>query len=270
MSIIVDELLDSRGASLSVEASSDSRELKFVAMGSEDDIAIQAKVLAYSPLMYAGLFRQSMDLEHVGYKLWNATVKYGPRKPRETGPESGSFSFDISAGTQHVTQSRRTVGRWGLPIREANGVPDYKGAIGVTKDSVEGVDIQVPTMNFSESYVLPAEMVTFAYVRALFHMTAKVNASSFREFAAGEVLFLGASGSRRGEEDWDVNFKYAASPNVEGVTIGDIRDVKKRGWEYLWIQYIDSIDQGHLVKIPAFVYVEELFEEADFDAVIPS
>lgn len=267
MSIVVDERFDSRSASLSAEASSDARELKFVAMGSEDDIAVQAAVLANSPLMYAGLFRQAIDLEHIGYKLWDAEVKYSPRKPRESGPASFSFQFDISAGTQHVTQSRRTIGRY---APEGKTAPDFKGAIGVTNDSVEGVDIQVPTFNFSTSYVLPAEIVTFAYVRALYRMTAKVNASSFNEFAAGEVLFLGASGSRRGEEDWDVNFKFAASPNLEGVTMGSITDIKKRGWEYLWVRYQDSVDQNTLVKVPAFVYVEELFEEADFDAVLPT
>ena len=30
--------------------------------------------------------------------------------------------------------------------------------------------------------------------------------------AAGECLFLGASGSKRGEDDWEIAFRFAASP----------------------------------------------------------
>lgn len=42
-----------------------------------------------------------------------------------------------------------------------------------------------------------------------------LDVDGWRAFAAGEVLFLGASGSKRGEEEWEITYRFAASPNVE-------------------------------------------------------
>ena len=66
-------------------------------------------------------------------------------------------------------------------------------------ENVEGVDIAIPVYNFSETHYKSAASVSTSYRLALFRVTGTVNSSSFRGFAAGEVLFLGASGSRRGE-----------------------------------------------------------------------
>jgi hypothetical protein len=66
------------------------------------------------------------------------------------------------------------------------------------------------------------------------------------------VLFLGASGSQRGTEDWEITFSFAASPNATGLTVGDITGIEpKKGWEYLWVRYADAEDAETLVKQPA-------------------
>ena len=45
-------------------------------------------------------------------------------------------------------------------------------------------------------------LVTGGYKATLFYLTGKVNGGPFKGFAPGEVLFLGASGSQRGSEDF--------------------------------------------------------------------
>ncbi len=77
-------------------------------------------------------------------------------------------------------------------------------------------------------------------------------------------MFLGASGSLRSQEDWEITFRFAASPNVTGLVIGDIAGIDKKGWEYLWVRYADAEDQNVLVKKPIAVYVERVYEEGDF------
>ncbi len=59
--------------------------------------------------------------------------------------------------------------------------------------------------------------MTGAYKSTLFFLTACVNSDGFKGFAPGEVLFLGASGTQRGQEDWEITFKFAASPNATGL-----------------------------------------------------
>jgi len=63
------------------------------------------------------------------------------------------------------------------------------------------VDITVPVYSFSETHYNSLAFVTESYKQTLFGLTGKVNNAAFKGFAAGEVLFLGASGSKRGDED---------------------------------------------------------------------
>ena len=77
------------------------------------------------------------------------------------------------------------------------------------------------------------------------------------------VLYAGA---KRGSGDWEITFRFAASPNVTHLTIGDITGVDKKGWEYLWVRYADSVDDTAkaLVKKPIAAYVERVYEYGDF------
>lgn len=251
------ERFDSRETTRSSE--SPAVDLIYMVEGSEDDATVRALVEGTIPAIYAGLVFQSYHIAHQGGGVWEVSARYGKSQPKETG--DSSFSFDTGGGTIHVTQSLATLGSYAPPGKTA---PSFQGAIGVSTDSVEGTDITSPIYNFSETHYLPVAYVTGAYKATLFFLTGKVNAGGFKGFAAGEVLFLGASGSQRGEDDWEISFRFAASPNAMGLTIGPISGINKRGWDYLWVRYADAEDQHVLVKQPLAVYVEKLYEEANF------
>ena len=112
----------------------------------------------------------------------------------------------------------------------------------------------------------PDAVVTPAYRGALFNLTGKVNNASFKGLAAGECLFLGASGSKRGVDDWEIAFRFAASPNRTGITVGEITGIAKKGWEYMWVRYADAEDPAAkaIVKKPVAVYIEKVYEEGSF------
>jgi len=131
---------------------------------------------------------------------------------------------------------------------------------------VYGVDITVPVYSFSETHILANSAVTAAYKGKLFALTGKTNNATFKGFAIGECLFLGASGSKRGKGDWEITFRFAASPNKTGLTVGDITGIAKKGWEYLWVRYEDAVDTaaGTMVKKPLAVYIEKVYEEGNF------
>ena len=75
---------------------------------------------------------------------------------------------------------------------------------------------------------------------------------------------MGASGSQKGNDDWEITFKFAASPNVTGITKGDIDGIDKKGWEYLWVQFADSESSNKLIKVPSAVFVERVYDSSDF------
>ena len=155
------------------------------------------------------------------------------------------------------------------------------GTAGFREDDVEDikqdliVDLleRLPKYRFSETHLIADSRVTNEYKGKLFRLTGKTNNGAWGGFAEGEVLFLGASGSKRGRGDWEITFSFAASPNATGLTVGDISDIDKKGWEYLWVEYAESVDESanpkRLVKRPVAVHVERVYEAGDFADLEP-
>ena len=266
MAVTVQEKVDSREVTTGDSASA---MLRYVILGTADDGEATAALADTAPLYYDGLVRRSrevspvfVDIANPDGSIWDGLARYG-RREREPETGASQFSFDTGGGTQHITQSLSTVGAYAPP---GGAPPNFRGAVGVTRDSIEGVDIHVPVYSFNETHYLSDAYVTPGYKGTLFQLTGKVNQSSFRGFSTGEVIFLGASGSMRGADDWEISFRFAASPNRRDLVIGNIAGISKRGWEYLWVSYADDEDEdtGFLVKRPVAVYVEQVYEYGDF------
>ena len=241
-----------------------SAELRFNIAGTEDDSEARLLLLATAPLTWTvggkTLVQKQRSLDPAGGGHWKGSVTYGRRKTEKETGES-SYQFEIGGGSSHITQA---IAQSKYPAT----APDAKGAIGVTADGqVQGVDIQAPTYAWSETHYLPVAAVTPAYKATLYAIAAApVNNATWRGFAAGEVLFKGASGQQRGEEDWAVTFKFEASPNATGLTVGDITGISKKGWEYLTVLYEDA-ELGTPKKIvpkPVAVYVNQVYGSSNF------
>ena len=254
MPITIDEKFDSREATVSDDPST---ELLFVVQGTDDDATVKALVAATAPAVYAGLVQDSFSIKPLGGGVWECSVQYA-----EIQSES-QFTFDTGGGNQHLAQSLQTVGSFPAPGETA---PDFQGAIGVNDDQVQGTDITVPVYNFTETHYIDDALVTPAYKATLFSLTGRVNNAPFKGFAVGEVLFLGASGSKRGFDDWEITFRFAASPNVSGLSLGSITGINKEGWQYLWVRFADDEDgaSSTLIKKPVAAYVERVYEYGGF------
>ena len=267
MAIEVIEKIDSRESTTGKSATVD---LTYIITGTSDDIAAKAALAATAPSYYDGLVRQSRHITPVGDPTetltWEGTARYAPKETSPPSTGESSYSFDTSGGNQHITQSIHTAGSY-APSGET--APDFKGGIGVTRDNVEGVDITVPVYHFSETHLKPDSEVTLAYRGTLFQLTGKVNDAAFRGCDAGECLFLGASGSKRGDDEWEIQFRFAALPNKSSLTVGSISGISKKGWEYMWVLYSDEEDTTakRLVKRPVAVYIEKVYETAGFSGL---
>jgi len=270
MAIDVYELISSRTGSDGNEATQDR---KYLLRNSDDEQALKLALRAAAPSSFfqaAGpttlavvmkLDSVSLDEQHTD-GLWSGSAHY--KLKDNSDPDTGDmvFTFDTTGGTQHITQSIATKHKY------PSTAPDLGGAIGVTGDSVEGVDITVPTYAFSETHYLPDAMVSDAYKGKLFKLTGTVCNAAFKGGQAGEILFLGATGSKRGQGDWEVTFKFAASPNVTGLTIGTLTAIEKKGWEYVWVRYVTKeVGTGAdkmITQTPKAVYVEQVYYDGSF------
>jgi hypothetical protein len=242
-----------------------SVDLLYIIRGSDDEAEVLTALSDAAPATFdvesISYIRRKRHIEQVGNLLWEGTVTYTP--PTVTPTAEAKYQFDTGGGTQHITQSIANIGMY-APSGET--APDFEGAIGVSNDSVDGVDITAPIFHFSETHYKNNSEVTQAYKLILFDLTGKVNDAAFKGFAIGEVLFLGASGSKTGTDNWEITYNFAASKNADDIEIGAITVTTKKGWEYLWIRYADAEDATakRVVKRPIAAYVEKVYEEGDF------
>jgi len=139
-------------------------------------------------------------------------------------------------------------------------------AIGVSEEKIEGVDIFVPKATYSETM----ELDTFddSYRDTLIDMVGTVNDDTFKGWAAGEVIFLGATVTKRGSGKFKLKFNFGVSFNktLSIVTDSGTESVTKFGWDYLWFEKSrKSADSGATVKQSIQVaHTAQVYPVADF------
>jgi len=263
MAIQVKEQFFSRNQQFA--ADSNSVEFEYAIIGAASDEQAHAAFLSgltatYTTATGGLLFLRQTNCERISQDGWIGRATYGDLEKRETGDEV--FSFDTGGGTVHITQSLSTTSY--APVGAT--APDFKGAIGVTDDGVEGVDIVVPKYAWTEKVKLQATAITAQYRTTLLSLTGRVNDATFKGFAEGEVLFLGASGSQTSHSDWDITFSFEAAPNAANLTVGDITAITKYGWQYLWVRHSQQSDTTakRLTRRPIAAYVETVYNTGNF------
>lgn len=262
-------------------------ELIYSVTGTDDDAAAISAAADEAPLTFT---RGGFDLvirnytiepvwadETTGDGVWTVTVHYARADAIPVRPVTGErvFSFDTSGGSRHITQSIQTMAAYAATGYYADP-DDYGGAIGVTDQSVEGIDIPPSGgFRFSVTAYIDNDDVDAAYIGRLFTLTDCVNDGTFNvfgfaSFGEGECLFLGAQGSKRGDgSDWEIQFSFAAQPNVDDVGCTTIPGIAKRGWEYVWYRYAHNVVVAGLCQQPVQAYVEQVLYESDLGALDP-
>ena len=253
--------------------------------GTADDTVVHAEVNAvvtasgqywqYPGVPGMQLRADQYSVSYLGDNAWQVTINYAKDGAEDgTEPLKRARSFDTTGGTQHITQAC-SVGSGGtldFEKRYPSGATNMSGAIGVDSNGVNGVDIVVPQLQWQESYDVPNGYVTSAWIRGVSGVTGTTNNAAFRGFEAGEVLFVGCSGSQewddqKGRGPWSLSFRFVASKNVTGQTIGSISGIEKKGHEYLWVRYEDAVSGSALLKQPKAVYVSKVYKDSDFSAL---
>lgn len=163
-----------------------------------------------------------------------------------------AYSFELSAGTARITQSIATPRSYQTLTGDYD-IPDNKGAIGATDDTVEGCDVFVGAQQRSETWLFEAGEVTEALIETWENLNCHVNDATWRGRAKGEVLFLGVTGSSR-DGNGEVTFRYAVKRNRDDVEVGDMVGMVKEGWEHMEIRYAD-VDGASNTRIQRAVNV---------------
>lgn len=248
-----------------------SLELLYEVTGTDDEAAVITAVEAARPATKNSLIAGAPTAEPIlidtgtpAMCVWHVTVPYtSPDKPSSETYDS-TFSFDISGETQHITQSIATIAKY-----PSGTAPDFKGAINVSDDGIDGADIFAGSFAFGETHFFDDTAITSAYKLTLAGLCFKVNNATFRGHAAGTVLFTGANGSRRGTGKWEITYNFRVLENATGLSIGGITGIAKKGWELLWVRYKPEKDAtaNVITRVPEAVYVEQVYDTVDFAGI---
>jgi len=247
-----------------------SRTMHFAIFGTTSKVEAENLAAAEVVTFYDGVPLTTYSLEFVGGDYWEGRANYssGSQQGQSKEPGSSTLEFDTGGGTQRIQMARATISKNVPPL---GTVVDFEGAINVNEDRIEGVDVTLPVFHFSITHQLPIEHeIPLGYVRGVFLLTGMMNAAVFKGFERGEVLFLGGSGRKRSEEAAELNFKFAASPNVTKLKIGEganqVTVPVKLGWDVLWIKYMDVVPTNgkSIIKRPTQANVERVYEFGDF------
>jgi hypothetical protein len=213
--------------------------------------------------IYDGLGMSSLSRERVADEVWDFTAEY---KQREPEPGEYTVSIDTSGGqimqTYAYSESKY--------VATGESAPGMNNAIDVQDNKPQGVQRVIPALKITVRAKIKTANITtvgglMAYARVISELTGTVNnATAFGQFAAGELLFTGASGDIIAENP-SLQFNFLASKNVTGLTIGTITGIAKNGHDYIWFSFKSDKDAttGLQQSKPRAAYVNRIYGEAD-------
>ena len=271
MATRVEEAYSERDQTINAKGEVTEIEIPYLVFeAADEDAALAAARTKAASRTVSGMVLDELEVtERVNKDTWKVKAIYKDEDSEDTDDpdedeETTSFAFDTGGGTMHRNQSLKTVSK--VP----NDAPDFNGAIEVDNEgNVNGVDVTMPVLNFTETHTMNGSRVTTSYKKTVAALTGTVNSSGFRGFSAGEVLFLGASGTKRSKKPnapWEITFRFAVSPNQSSLQVGKLKVSNKKGWDYLWVRYADKVAENrkNVIKEPVAAYVEQVYPTGDF------
>lgn len=233
--------------------------IKNVPFGSgivSEDLA-RAALVANADTVYDGRLPTNASVTRIGPTTWRGEVTYTS--------QDWDYQFEVTTQQAVVTRSLETRGQF---KRGSGTATNFNRLIGVTRDGVEGTQIEVPVFAWSETHTFDSAFVNDDYRDALYQTVGKINNGNFRRYEPGEVLFAGVTGGiARGQTRYTLNFRFLASPNLADLNVDGITVSNKKGWDYLWAYVLEFPDTttGRLVRRIDQINVEAVYESADFN-----
>lgn len=233
-------------------------------------ILANAPLSVYDPVTLRVLWRDQVYWTPKTRASYVFRVTYVPDKvkdeKRELQPGEYEWEFDTTGGTLHITSPLRTMASY---HRGKPPYPPAKCGIGLTEQGdVRGIDVSVPALKSTLRYRFPKGIITDAYVRQLEAMTAHKNSALWKGRAAGEVLFMGATGRQGSTGGPELRFNFVRQPSKGAFSIGDINLLGVKGWDYVWVFYKSETDTtvtpNVVTQVPVWAKVEEVYADADF------
>ena len=235
--------------------------------GSSDPLACR-DALVDGPVLineYDDLFIDQISRERIGPDSWNFTANYST-----STPPVGSTTVSIDTTGATVLQSY-AINQASFPAPGETAV-DYGTAIDVQDGAPKGVQRVIPALKINVRSKIAKNYISspVAYAKLVSRHTGWLNSTPMfdGEFAAGELLFMGATGEVIAKEPL-LTFVFIASENVDALQVGNIMDIPKAGHDYLWLDHRESKDPNTKTKsvVLRAAYTSEIYGRRDLNVL---
>ena len=232
-----------------------------------------------------GCVLRTVQMAPDGPMAWRATCSYSAAKlqTREREKLTSVGQYRIAFSVKNITAKQYTAKNTTSYARLGDVAPNFQGAINVNKDGeVEGLDTIVPALTISVSQRYAGASLTPAYMLGCANLIGKYNNHELMGFPAGTLQLTASDGAlsfdipnpnQSGADptdfpaaDRELSHEFLYSPNLTGITIGEITGINKLGHQYMWTLWYDKLDSGKVFRAPRAVYVQDLYnvEPASF------
>lgn len=261
-----------------------------------DAVAVDAWVKSYAvvPPIWGGLpIKLPPDISELGGGIWRVDVQYTAQgagaevqpesgAPTQSAPDHGAggtdpvpadYSWGITGGTRHITQSLKTrqkAYRNGTAAQARN----FGGGIGVNPSTgeVAGVDILGSEVAWQFVGQIRAAAFTGAYAKRIEELHATTNETTFFGYAPGECLFAGAHVDKANASGMRaITFDFLVKRNKAELVIytnptteeAELLLENVRGWSHVWVTYetVTQTNSGvtRSATIPLEAYEEQVY-----------
>lgn len=241
--------------------------IQYLVIGAESKSAALDAVYSECPKIYNGMFLNSVRFSSFNGDAGGIeiTAQYAEVDATlDSDDTEDTFTFDTSGGTTKIIQGIGLVAKTPGDAPDPGAFIGWNGKTGEEADFA-GVEKVTPALKLSFAKKIKYSAFTNKYMRTLAELTGTVNASAFKGWEAGEVLFTGvqASGVVKSGAEVSLTFSFMVSPNVTNQQFGG-HTVRKKGWIYLWSIPTNKQKNGKIYVEQLGIYLTKIYTETDF------
>lgn len=271
MELICEQL--AKDNSLSGKSDTDSAELSYIVIGTNDIDEGRAAVLSKTPSSYLGCPLSSVSVDRQDGQILYYRANYSGGTFSNLKENEPTISFSMSQGSATIKRAYEQK-KYGSEAPDAGLAVGWNGKPG-EESEVAGVEIPVCTIRKTFSRVVKTSELDINWERLHAKAFGRVNWKPFGDYKAGEVLFLGCSysGLNSDMSRIIVSYDMAIAFNETDIVMGNDtkgKEVKitKYGWAYVW-EILRAAKQQRTGTVPPKlcilgVYVSSVYRLVDF------
>lgn len=260
----------------------------YIVLGTSNEMeAVGAANSTATPIVTFGyqdsvvvLVRSSATAKPTSYDTWEVDIEWSEESSSKSKQRSEGqplenmvkWSFDTTGSTQRITIAKEEVARG--ERSQSYPAPEMYGAMNWDGQQLQGADIVIPALKISATAPYKPSVITKEWIANLARNTGKTNSKKWQGFEAGELLYIGSTGTKDvplangvpQQKPFEIVHSFEASENQKPFTTGGITiENGKKGFEYAWVRF-EQVDDPNTIVYPKAVhaYIDRVYDEFDF------